>query len=186
MHSNIRLLRHAPPRPQACGSVVDDGGLTLQWEDDSKTTQCSVFLSAEVRPRAAFMRFIITTLPGPWLQRGAKNAAMLSELSAVLICHSYLPVSLPIRPPVHLTDSLLPFAAAPQLFSVFRHPEDSDVRFGIQYSALVDTLNVFKSQQEAGGRPLDLRYPGPEAELMLECVDTLTLYSYVVLIFLYS
>lgn len=33
---------------QACIVVVAEGGMTIRWEDDSRTLQSSVFLSSEV------------------------------------------------------------------------------------------------------------------------------------------
>lgn len=38
-------------RRQVCSVLVDADGLSLRWEDDSKTLQSSIYLRSEVGPR---------------------------------------------------------------------------------------------------------------------------------------
>lgn len=54
-----------------------------------------------------------------------------------------------------------------QLFAAVECPEGRQT-FGLQWALLVDTLSVFAS---LGTADLELRYPGPNMELIFECVS---------------
>ncbi|KAI8464584.1 MAG: hypothetical protein J3K34DRAFT_526071 [Monoraphidium minutum] len=90
-----------PSAKQVCSVLVDADGLSIQWEDDSKTLQSSIYLRSE----------LFTSYDGP---------------------------------------------SEPQVF-------------GLQFSQLVDTLSTFACASDASS--LQLSYPGPEGELVLEMRD---------------
>eukprot|EP00850_Spirogloea_muscicola_P001171 SM000004S15041 [mRNA] locus=s4:924473:926130:- [translate_table: standard] len=56
-----------------------------------------------------------------------------------------------------------------QLFQEYRYEAAARMRFGVSLSLLVDCLNVFASLATAAA--LELRYPGPDAQLCLNLTD---------------
>eukprot|EP00850_Spirogloea_muscicola_P025531 SM003409S12857 [mRNA] locus=s3409:25:1006:- [translate_table: standard] len=55
------------------------------------------------------------------------------------------------------------------LFQEYRYEAAARMRFGVSLSLLVDCLNVFASLATAAA--LELRYPGPDAQLCLNLTD---------------
>jgi hypothetical protein len=126
--------------------LVARDGLTLRWEDDSKSLQASVFIKADVsccaRSLFAFCR-----------RRRRRRRHTLNHQTTCVAPESPSPL------------------ATTKLFVGFTCPP-TRVEFGVNFSQLVDTLSVFMAAKADGdGALLALRYPGPDGELQLEMRD---------------
>lgn len=141
------------PALQPVSVAVAQEGLNFRWEDEAKTLQSSVFLRAQVRgwPPVGC---------GPL--GGRRTELVARRPPSAQACQS------PLFPPTRACPNAAlfhpPVRAQMQLFSTYECPSASET-FGVNFSQLVDTLNVFASGSD---EQLHLRYPGPNGELQLE------------------
>lgn len=144
--------------PQVCNVVVAPEGLTVRWEDDSKTLQSSVHLRSEVRiidikaaQQPCLLRCISLQACGSMRHAAASMFLAFACACSTFKCHQ-------------LKGTSSCFISIPQLFNHYQSPGIKQV-FGVHFSQLVDTLSVFATSSDAS---LSLRYPGPDGELQLE------------------
>uniref|UniRef100_R7WAM6 Cell cycle checkpoint protein RAD1 n=1 Tax=Aegilops tauschii TaxID=37682 RepID=R7WAM6_AEGTA len=59
-----------------------------------------------------------------------------------------------------------------ELFAEYDYGAEGRPRFGLSLGLLVDCLNMFTVPGFAS--PVEIRYPGPDMQLLLRCLDTVT------------
>ncbi|KAJ4867266.1 damaged DNA binding [Raphanus sativus] len=105
-----------------------------------------------------------------------QGIVLIVEESGCLQAKVYLQREVSISPPkssnsIHQTVESVTLYVCEKLFTKYEYGAEGRPRFGISLGLLVDCLNTFSSPGHSN--TIEIKYPGPDMELLLKSVDTL-------------